>query len=288
MAAATTIPSLASNPMPTQAIPRHPNNTRTRALALAATPALAAGILAHQRPLLPTMAGVTAAAAASSRRAGISSKEASSLKGASNHKVDTSSKVVMVVAAATSLPVDTSHPQRRAMDHTLPRRASLLPTTTTPMRRGMPHHRNRSRSSVLLDLRPCVHLPELSTMAHSSRDRAASSSRTSSTRPVSQRQREWKGQGRESSADNKGTGKRKALLIGINYFGQQGQLRGCINDVHNVQKFLMERYNYRADDMVVLTDDSKNPRQIPTRANIIQAMQWLVRDARPNDALFFH
>ncbi|KLT38744.1 hypothetical protein CC85DRAFT_252433 [Cutaneotrichosporon oleaginosum] len=84
------------------------------------------------------------------------------------------------------------------------------------------------------------------------------------------------------------TGKRKALLIGINYFGQQGQLRGCINDVHNVQKFLMDRYHYRAEDMVILTDDAKNPRQIPTRQNIIQAMQWLVRDARPNDALFFH
>ncbi|GMK58045.1 hypothetical protein CspeluHIS016_0500770 [Cutaneotrichosporon spelunceum] len=84
------------------------------------------------------------------------------------------------------------------------------------------------------------------------------------------------------------TGKRKALLIGINYFGQQGELRGCINDVHNVQKFLMSRYGYRAEDMVILTDDAKNPRQIPTRQNIIQAMQWLVRDAKPNDALFFH
>lgn len=50
----------------------------------------------------------------------------------------------------------------------------------------------------------------------------------------------------------------------------------------------MERYNYRADDMVILTDDSQNPRQVPTKQNIIQAMQWLVRDARPNDALFFH
>ncbi|BEJ05546.1 hypothetical protein CcaverHIS641_0300680 [Cutaneotrichosporon cavernicola] len=84
------------------------------------------------------------------------------------------------------------------------------------------------------------------------------------------------------------SGKRKALLIGINYFGQQGQLRGCINDVQNVQQFLMSRYGYRSEDMVILTDDAKNPRQIPTRQNIIQAMQWLVRDARPNDALFFH
>jgi uncharacterized caspase-like protein len=41
--------------------------------------------------------------------------------------------------------------------------------------------------------------------------------------------------------------------------------------------------------MVMLLDaDSSGPRQIPTRANMTAAMQWLVRDARPNDSLFFH
>jgi len=38
-------------------------------------------------------------------------------------------------------------------------------------------------------------------------------------------------------------------------------------------------------------DDSNDPRQarrLPTRANILAAMQWLVRDAHPNDSLFFH
>lgn len=78
------------------------------------------------------------------------------------------------------------------------------------------------------------------------------------------------------------------MLIGINYKGQSGELRGCINDVHNVQKFLVERHNYKPEDMVILTDDSRNPRQVPTRANMIQAMQWLVANAHPNDALFFH
>lgn len=58
--------------------------------------------------------------------------------------------------------------------------------------------------------------------------------------------------------------------------------------MHNVQKFLIERHGYKPDDMVVLTDDSRNPRQIPTRANMVAAMQWLVQGARANDALFFH
>ncbi|WWC85991.1 metacaspase-1 [Kwoniella dendrophila CBS 6074] len=84
------------------------------------------------------------------------------------------------------------------------------------------------------------------------------------------------------------TGRRKALCIGINYIGSSQALAGCINDAHNVQKFLIERYNYKAEDIVMLTDDARNPRQMPTRNNIIQACQWLVQGAQPNDALFFH
>ncbi|KAK9466438.1 caspase domain-containing protein [Lipomyces arxii] len=83
-------------------------------------------------------------------------------------------------------------------------------------------------------------------------------------------------------------GRRKALLIGINYFGQRNELRGCINDVRNVSRFLNENYGYKYEDMVILTDDQTKPRSIPTKANMIGAMQWLVKDARPNDSLFFH
>ncbi|CCC68261.1 hypothetical protein NCAS_0B01770 [Naumovozyma castellii] len=84
------------------------------------------------------------------------------------------------------------------------------------------------------------------------------------------------------------TGKRKALLIGINYIGSQNALRGCINDAHNIFNFLSTRYGYSTDDIVILTDDQTDMVRVPTRANIIRAMQWLVRDAQPNDSLFFH
>jgi hypothetical protein len=84
------------------------------------------------------------------------------------------------------------------------------------------------------------------------------------------------------------TGKKKALLIGINYFNQNGELRGCINDVQNIKNFIIRHFNYRQDDIVTLTDDASNPRQRPTRDNILRAMQWLVSNAQPNDSLFFH
>ena len=85
-----------------------------------------------------------------------------------------------------------------------------------------------------------------------------------------------------------GTGRRKALLIGINYFGTSGELAGCINDVHNVQRFLISNFGYKPEDMVLLTDDSSDPRALPTRENIIKGMNWLVSGAQRDDALFIH
>ncbi|KAI2626343.1 caspase domain-containing protein [Xylaria nigripes] len=84
------------------------------------------------------------------------------------------------------------------------------------------------------------------------------------------------------------TGTRKALLIGINYIGQPAALAGCINDTKNLSAFLIERYHYKREDMIILTDDQTNPILQPTKANIIRALEWLVRGAKPNDALFLH
>ncbi|CAE6424256.1 unnamed protein product [Rhizoctonia solani] len=84
------------------------------------------------------------------------------------------------------------------------------------------------------------------------------------------------------------TGRKKVLSIGINYFGQQGELRGCINDSNNICEFLTRQFGYKREDIVQLIDDATDPRKMPTRENILKAMQWLVKDAQPNDSLFFH
>jgi metacaspase-1 len=55
-----------------------------------------------------------------------------------------------------------------------------------------------------------------------------------------------------------------------------------------MSQFMNQRYNFAWDDMVILTDDQKNPAAMPTRANITRAMNWLVAEARPNDNLFLH
>ncbi|KAF7727017.1 Ca(2+)-dependent cysteine protease [Apophysomyces ossiformis] len=83
-------------------------------------------------------------------------------------------------------------------------------------------------------------------------------------------------------------GRKRALLIGINYFGTDAELSGCINDVSNIKDFLTTLYGFKEEDMVILTDDQTDPKFIPTRVNILSAMQWLVHDAQPNDSFFFH
>lgn len=52
-----------------------------------------------------------------------------------------------------------------------------------------------------------------------------------------------------------GQGRKRALLIGINYFGSPNELKGCINDVHNVKDFLITLYNFRQASILYLFVD---------------------------------
>ena len=83
-----------------------------------------------------------------------------------------------------------------------------------------------------------------------------------------------------------GSGKKRALLIGINYFGTKAELKGCINDVKNVNNFIREKYNYQ--EVLILSDDQQDPQYKPTKQNMINALRWLVQDARQHDSLFLH
>ncbi|KAL5633478.1 hypothetical protein ACGC1H_003843 [Rhizoctonia solani] len=86
-------------------------------------------------------------------------------------------------------------------------------------------------------------------------------------------------------------GKKKALCIGINYRGiqpKERELDGCINDANSVAEFLTQQFGFQRQNIVKLTDDATDPYLLPTKANIISAMNWLVKDARPDDSLFFH
>lgn len=79
---------------------------------------------------------------------------------------------------------------------------------------------------------------------------------------------------------------RKALLIGINYIGTNAELNGCINDVINIKNYLISNCGYKIGEIAMLTEASKKKK--PTRQNIINYINWLVKDNKADSRLFFH
>lgn len=49
-----------------------------------------------------------------------------------------------------------------------------------------------------------------------------------------------------------------------------------------------DRLGFRSRDIIRLTDEARDPRNLPTRQNILGAIRWLVRGAHKHDSLFFH
>eukprot|EP01012_Entosiphon_sulcatum_P068324 TRINITY_DN9845_c0_g2_i1.p1 TRINITY_DN9845_c0_g2~~TRINITY_DN9845_c0_g2_i1.p1 ORF type:complete len:346 (+),score=46.71 TRINITY_DN9845_c0_g2_i1:467-1504(+) len=80
-------------------------------------------------------------------------------------------------------------------------------------------------------------------------------------------------------------GRKRALLVGINYVGQQGQLSGCVNDVIAMRQFIN---SFGFTDQRILADDPSVSQTAPTKANILAGFKWLVEGASPGDSLFFH
>ena len=57
--------------------------------------------------------------------------------------------------------------------------------------------------------------------------------------------------------------KKNTLVIGINYKGQNGELRGCITDTNKIIQTLKERCGYTDSDIILLTDETtKTPTKI--------------------------
>mmetsp|Transcript_42254 Transcript_42254/g.62603 ORF Transcript_42254/g.62603 Transcript_42254/m.62603 type:complete len:467 (-) Transcript_42254:245-1645(-) len=88
----------------------------------------------------------------------------------------------------------------------------------------------------------------------------------------------------------KPTGRRRALIIGINYPGTSAELNGCHNDAYNIKNLLLRQgFPNDSSHLVLLTDTSKQqPNYRPTYDNIFKAMQWLTQGVAAGDVLFFH
>jgi hypothetical protein len=85
-----------------------------------------------------------------------------------------------------------------------------------------------------------------------------------------------------------GTGRRRALLIGINYVANpRNKLRGCWNDVKNMSNFLRQAWGFT--DVTIMTDELPASSPLyPTGANIRTQLSALVAGARSGDSIFWH
>ena len=80
---------------------------------------------------------------------------------------------------------------------------------------------------------------------------------------------------------------KRALLIGINYFGTGNQLNGCIKDVQNIYNLLTTKFNYKPENIKILSDDQQGEYK-PTKTNIIDNINTIVAMTKPGDELFMH
>ncbi|THU97834.1 peptidase C14 [Dendrothele bispora CBS 962.96] len=98
---------------------------------------------------------------------------------------------------------------------------------------------------------------------------------------------------------------KRALLIGISYETSETEastsneisplqrsstqvLKGTHNDVQDVRDLLIEVFDYREEDIILMTDElSTNLNLIPTRSNIIDQLKNFIHPDEPNARYFF-
>jgi len=75
---------------------------------------------------------------------------------------------------------------------------------------------------------------------------------------------------------------RRALLVGVNEYRAVPSLQGSLNDIAAMQEVLVTRWGFARAQVRTLTDSAA------TRAGILAALNQLVREAQPNDLVYFH
>lgn len=94
-----------------------------------------------------------------------------------------------------------------------------------------------------------------------------------------------------------------ALLIGINYFGTPSELGGCHSDILDVNNYL-SKIGYKPENIIIMLDKSEkalhnsptasglsfhlSSERIPTRGNIVSAMNECVQKCKKGDTLYVH
>jgi hypothetical protein len=80
---------------------------------------------------------------------------------------------------------------------------------------------------------------------------------------------------------------KKALLIGINYSNDSSHaLQGCIYDVYEMKKVLVNVFGYTESDIIMISDSNNDIE--PTYSNILENFKKLVEISEDLEELFIH
>ncbi|CAE8651545.1 unnamed protein product [Polarella glacialis] len=91
-------------------------------------------------------------------------------------------------------------------------------------------------------------------------------------------------------------GRKKAVIIGINYAGTEADLHGPVNDALRWIKVLSQHYGFERKAILAMIDEYPRGELVseddesysqPTKEGIMEALDWLVSDALEGDCLAF-
>lgn len=92
---------------------------------------------------------------------------------------------------------------------------------------------------------------------------------------------------------------KKALCIGVNYPGTDAELRGACEDALRWASLLVERFGFKRKNVVTMVDQYPNGEEVgddedelhgltrPTKENIMDGLDWLIKDVGEGDVVAF-
>ncbi|KAJ1954205.1 Ca(2+)-dependent cysteine protease [Linderina pennispora] len=84
------------------------------------------------------------------------------------------------------------------------------------------------------------------------------------------------------------TGNKYALIVGINYYNAVFSQQANINRAHQMKDFLMTRFGYLDQNILLLSDDQQDDKKKPTHDNIRGGIKRLMKNVKPNDSAFVY
>jgi hypothetical protein len=79
-----------------------------------------------------------------------------------------------------------------------------------------------------------------------------------------------------------------AVLVGIDYYASYRNLRGCVQDVNDVEELLRSRIHAAALEITKLTSSAPDEPQPPTYGNVMGAFEKVRAEAKPGDFIYVH